>query len=275
MNIYTIRPEQADMASSLLLPEVTEAIKEGLPVTSLIATDNGRAVGALAGAIDDEGFHIVSLYVHPTFRRKGVAHALVEKLMDILEDQDVLIQVDYTRETAEQDSLRPFLIREGFQQDQKEYPAYYIARLDELKGAWSQSGFPRGYDLKTFSDLSEDVLRKANDAAMERDTLLAPKGLLSGEISEQLSLAVLQSENVSAYAALQDKDAKLVSLEEIWAGGLEDRLSGRLGGSMVEHLEQEKGSETQVAFMAVDEASEELINRVLPNKETGSYSFHF
>ena len=69
MNIYTIRPEQADMASSLLLPEVTEAIKEGLPVTSLIATDNGRAVGALAGAIDDEGFHIVSLYVHPTFRR--------------------------------------------------------------------------------------------------------------------------------------------------------------------------------------------------------------
>ena len=275
MNIYMIRPEQADMASSLLLPEVTEAIKEGLPVTSLIATDNGRAVGALAGGIDDEGFHIVSLYVHPTFRRKGVAHALVEKLMDILEDQDVLIRVDYTRETAEQDSLRPFLVREGFYQDEKIYPAYYIATLDELKGAWSQSGFPRGYDLRTFSDLSEDLLRKASNEAIERETLLWPGGLLSEEISEDLSLAVLQSENVSAYAALQDKDAQLVSLEEIWAGGLEDRLSGRLGGSMVEHLEKEKGSETKIAFAAVDEESEEFINRVMPNKLTATYSFRF
>ncbi|MET1129145.1 MAG: GNAT family N-acetyltransferase [Thermoproteota archaeon] len=94
-------------------------------VVLLVAEHNGSVVGALRAAVVDRIFYeprleglITDLYVHPSYRRKGVAEKLIERLEEILAQRGIeLIAAEYppgnriANKFYEKLGFRPLLVR--------------------------------------------------------------------------------------------------------------------------------------------------------------------
>ena len=88
IELYTILPTQADRVFPLLTQEARELIA-GEKAFSLCAVEDGEACGAVCARMADgeeDILELVSLYVAPSHRRRGVGITLLLELLDELSD---------------------------------------------------------------------------------------------------------------------------------------------------------------------------------------------
>jgi ribosomal protein S18 acetylase RimI-like enzyme len=107
---------------------VEKYIRESLGkdnVVLLVAEHNGSVVGALRAVIVDRVFYeprleglITDLYVHPSYRRKGIAEKLIERLEEVLAQRGIeLVAAEYppgnriANKFYEKLGFRPLLVR--------------------------------------------------------------------------------------------------------------------------------------------------------------------
>jgi predicted N-acetyltransferase YhbS len=116
---WTIRDCRQEEAEAILAlwrqadatPSATDSVEEirraiaGSPAHVLVAEVNGHLVGSINGSFDGWRGNIYRLAVHPHFRRKGLARALVAEVEKQLRRQGAkritaLVEKDYSWATA-------------------------------------------------------------------------------------------------------------------------------------------------------------------------------
>lgn len=117
VELYAIPPQQADRFGALLTDEALAAIRreEG---AALVVAEEGVAQGAVCGQLsreDDRVLELLSLYVAPDHRRRGLGSTLLLELLDFYIERTggELRRVEIAF-TGEQEELSAFLARAGF-----------------------------------------------------------------------------------------------------------------------------------------------------------------
>ena len=84
VELYSLGPEQAQLAASLLTEEARDLIAQG-EAFALAVVEEGRARGAVCARLapgDGELLDLISLYVEPAFRRRQLGGTLLLELLD-------------------------------------------------------------------------------------------------------------------------------------------------------------------------------------------------
>jgi GNAT superfamily N-acetyltransferase len=114
---------------SLMTEEAAGLLGSDVPAVGLGAEQDGLAVGALVGTLEEENvFHILSLFVTPESRRMGVATELLDRLFDVIEDEEpgIVYTMDFAEDgSGEAEALADFLIDRGFPEADDPVPGEY------------------------------------------------------------------------------------------------------------------------------------------------------
>ncbi len=271
IKIYpVISKEEVKRAQSLLSEQVTEALSKGLPATALVAVEDELAIGALAGAIDDEVFEIVSLYVVPEKRRQGAATALVEKLIEILDDEDIAIRAQYTVENEDNSALMPFFQSMGFFNDRISYPTYYIGYLDDIKIDYRNARKIDG-KIVSFSEVSSILLKSTSNDSMSHGFPIPDGGLTDDKLERDLCFCVVKDGKIGAYVTVKNLEDGLLEIPAIWSGLQNPMETVSMVFRLVGALKEKFDPETRVAMLATNIRANKLIDYIFEYSEPVSY----
>lgn len=271
IKIYPIASkEEVKKAEPLIDREVYAALKKGLPVTALVAVQDGVAIGALAGAIDGDVFEIASLYVVPEKRRLGVGRALVEKLIELTDDEDIAIRAQYTLVNDDNAPLVPFFRSLGFYNDRISFPAYYIGSLEDIKVDYKHSKRIDG-KIVSFSEASTILLKTASNFSMSHGYPVPEGGLTDERLEKDLCFCVIKDGKVQAYATVWNLEDGLLEIPALWSG-LENPMETismvlRLVGAIRERFD----SETRIAMLVTNIRADRLLDIVFNSTVPVSY----
>ena len=145
MDIGFLPREDPGVFRTLLLPETADALAAGEAVTALGLTENGLALGAAAGYLTGDRFHVSSLYVAPAFRRRGGGALLLDTLQVLAVPYSGGLECAFTVTQPDHQTLIPFLEREGFFPEALADAALYRTTLGEIAQVPFFAGAEGGY----------------------------------------------------------------------------------------------------------------------------------
>lgn len=271
IKIYPIiSDEEVKKAASLLDDAVLAAFKKSLPVTALVAVEDETAVGAVAGAIDGEVFEIVSLYVVPEKRRIGAGRALIEKLTELIDDDNIPIRAQYTLENEDNAALLPFFKAMGFFNDRISYPAYYIGFLEDIKVNYRNTKRIDG-KIASFSEVSSILLRSTSDDSVLHGFPVPDGGLTNDNLARDLCFCVLKEGKIKAYVTVKNLEDGLLEIPALWSGLENPMETLSMILVLVGVLKEKFDPETRVAMLATSIKANRLIEYIFEYAEPVSY----
>ena len=277
LTYFKIDKGMADDAKGFLSPEVITALKHGLPVMAFGAYVQGGVVGALGGALDTGTFDIASLYVTPAARKQGVGTGLMRTLTELLEENDggersTVIRAAYTEQNKDNRALEPFFKKLGFIEDVVPFPMYYLSPLKkgEIRMAAIRGN---GRMLCSFEDITEELLREAEQEAALTGAPLPDGGLRSKSVDRSISYCITEGGKVAAYSSAEVEEQGLINLSAI-ASKLNDRKTLLVMLSVqIMAIRERFDGKTQIAMLAVDEESRDIILELFPEARPASKKF--
>lgn len=273
MKILSIKPQQAEMTRSLLMPELIDAIKKDLPVTALVAVENGRAVGAIGGAADDEIFRILSIFVHQNYRNRGIGKALVGEIENIVESTGMLIRAEYTRERSDHESLKHFFSRCGYREDIRPIPGYYIGYVSNLVDSSDRAILPELCRILPFSEVSEKALEAAEKTAREDDVDVPEEGLFSEEILRDISHVVLYDGEVYAFIVLEQPSEGMLTVEALYSRIKDRGTMLAMITAAAKAVKERYSPDTKIAMLILNKETDRLMQKVLRDAKASSFTF--
>ena len=264
--------DQAESIAGLITREVSEALKAGLPATVLVGVTDGQAVGALGGAIIENEFRIESLFVQPGFRRQGVGRALMEKLFELFWYEEIRLRAEYTEITQDNETLAPFFEAMGFDAEPQTLPLFYITPLEDINVKHKIESAP-GYQLNSFADTPDQMLRVMSITAVDEGYPLPAEGLLSPSVDRDLSFCVIHENEIRAYAAVEEVDWDMLSIGALWSDLSDPSLARNMLSAMVGAMKEKYSPDTRVAVLASSDVLEKIVNRISPGAKQCSRSY--
>ena len=273
IRIYRITREHKKEAEALLTPELSGALLEGSPITAFAAALPEGAAGALAGFVEGSTFRLEWLYVSPEYRRRGLGSALMEALGELLADEDLRISAEYTLTDADTETLRPFLLRQGFFQEEADYPRYSMGMLKDLKIRQSIPKEALQYEVLPFSEVPKEILVSAGIEAGKQDLPLPMGGLQSPNVLKDYSFCVLLNNEVRSYATVEKAAEDLLLISSLWSGLSDPRIMMLMLSQASVLLKKAFPGGTKVALLALNGTSEKLAKKVFGFLQSATYVF--
>lgn len=269
MKIISVRTEDAKAASPLLPQEVTEALKADLPVTAFVAVEGNLAVGTIAGAVDEGVFELVSIYVHPDHRGRGVGTALFDRLNALLEGEGMPIRAEFTAQDEEDELLEMFLRDRGFEEDEEMPPCWNVGYLRDLSvhDPLSSAGTA---DIRSFDDVPEDILR----AASRQDIYIPEGGLASPAIDRRLSSLTLLEGRIAAYLAVEVQSDDLINISGLYSSLADPRLTFKMISRTAMELVKSFSPDTKIAMLSAGNTAQKLIEKLFYITENRTKRFY-
>ncbi len=262
MKIIPVYQKDAKEFAPLLPEEVTEALEEGLPVTVFAAVEDSLAIGTLSGAVDGGVFELISVYVHPDHRGKGVGAALMERLDEALKGEDMPVFAELTIQDEEDGIIQSFLEEQGFEETKNRLPSWYFGRLKDIHTNYSVTE-EAAADVKAFKDVPKNALNE-----LSSEGVFVPEGSLTSEsVDKELSSCVIMGGKVKAYLAVEVISDKLIKIPAIYSALPDPRGMMAMISKTAEKLVKVFPPETEVAMLAANETSEKLIQKVFKRTE--------
>ena len=277
INVIAVTEEQYENASVMMLPEVSDLLAKGMPMTVLAAVMDNVAVGVLAGMVDTEteSFVIASLYVHPDYRLEGAGRALIWKLEDILDeaDQHLVIKAEYTLQNEDNMSLKPFFTSMGFRQEQANFPAYYMTDIaDIIVSGKAGEAKPNG-DIYSFDSVPDTLLKAAANRSINEGLALPEGGLTSDNIDGETSYCVVDEDSVNAYLAVENVDEEMLRIPALWSSLQNPKDMINMIESSFKGLKGKYPPQMKTAMLATNATSYKLIQYLFKGAEPVTYSF--
>ncbi len=250
---------------NILSQEAVEALENEEPVTALAVTEDDMAYGALAGYLDTDVFRIVSLYVSPEHRRKGVGRMLIETLRDLLIGEDVWMEVTFAVAGDDDGGLTAFLKAMDFE-DMTDYDLnLYHTTMEQVNNI---TFFERAKSAGvTFDQLDEDILRLAEKEAEENNFQRPLNGLDGPDVIREASAAYVKDRKIKAYLTVEkNEDGSLFLTAE--ANDIQPSVLPGLLKTAFSKGKELFPPETDIYIMAVTKESAALVNGILPQAET-------
>lgn len=278
MQLGIIAAEDMAAFAPLLLPQAVEALDRGEPLTVMGIMQEDTACGALAGYVADGCFHVVSLYVAPGYRRQGGASMMVHTMENLLwAEPDIgAMEIEFTTAEADNETLLPFLKTLQFMQEDDGGRNIYTFTLGQLKPVslpkYSKDKEREGR-IRSFAQLSEDVLRAAQKRSIALGTPQPEQMLTSPQLERELSYAVVKNGRIEAYAAVDHSCCGALTLCALWIGDTNRMLLNTLLKTVIARAQETYPSQTRVAMQTVNDQSLRLIRKLAPQARKVSYTY--
>ncbi len=277
IKVYLVTEEYREKAAGLMVPEVGELLRLGLPLTTIVATYGNTAAGVLSGSVSDGDFFIHSLYVHPDYRRKGMGRALMEKMFRFLKGRILSIRVEYTLQSVDHEGLRPFLLEMGFRELPFLLPVQCMTVIEDLhltSGNMPEQGrLSNERGIFPFSQVSERSLRMATLRGKNEGHPLPRGGLLSPKIDQEVSYCVSSMEGIEAYIAVEKVDEDTIYVSAVWAEVIGGKSLSLMISSALAKARQKYKPDTQVFISARNERAMNVIEKLGGGLVNCSYRF--
>lgn len=273
MEIGTITQHNIKLFQTLLLPEETEAIQNGLNVPALGITEDAIACGALSGWLNMRRFEIRSFYVAPDYRKKGGGRLLMETLLTQLSGTADTLEISYTRTRPEHDSLPPFLQKMGFSKENDRDENLYRIPLKEL---YQQPFFAKETtipsNIKSFEKISPQVLERAYKQELGLRTAYLPYSLTDDQVDAKMSVALVRENDIEAFLAFDHSLAGHLTLA--WTkGGKDPALLPALLRSAAMNARSIYPPEELLYVQAIDPVTAALMKKLVPAAEKVSDTY--
>lgn len=262
----------------LLLPQAVEALHRGEPLTVMGIMQADTACGALAGYVADGCFHLISLYVAPDYRRQGGATMMMHVMEQLLWDEANIgaMEIEFTTAEADNETLLPFLQTLQFMQEDDGGRNIYTFTLGQLKPVSlpkSSKDQEREGRIRSFAQLSEDVLRAAQKRSIALGTPQPEQTLTSPQLERELSYAVVKNGRIEAYAAVDHSCCGALTLCALWIGDTNRMLLNTLLKTVIARAQETYPPQTMVAMQTVNDQSLRLIRKLAPQARKVSYTY--
>ena len=166
VELYSIGPGEADYAAPLLTVEAVEEIKAGMAFGMALAEEGEVRAAVCARLLPENETHLelVSLYVAPAYRRRGLGCTL---LMELLEEMESVTDGTLTYVTAafspQMDGLEQLFTRVGFVIEEESTVTSWQIPLKKLMGSplfARRVSVPGGCTLRTLEHAQDLDLRR-------------------------------------------------------------------------------------------------------------------
>lgn len=273
MKIGVLPPGESGVFCNLLLPEVSNALSAGEPVTALALTQDDIAVGALAGYLENGRFQIASLYVAPDYRRCGGGRMLLEALLRELDGYAFGVEINFTVTQAEHNTLLPFLEVMGFVRQPDNGKTIYVTTLGEvLKSSFFATG-SKNTGIP-FSQLNEGSISRLKKAAIVANAPLPEGGLSAKTVDRDISVAYINGNKQEAFIIFDTSWSGGLTLSAAWSASKYPMVLPGLLRSAATRAQEKYLPETKIAVQAVNGASVALIRALLPEAEAVAHTYY-
>lgn len=263
MELGIVTSENLEVFRSLLLPESARALADGEPVTALGLVQDRVAVGACAGSIQGERFHINSFYVAPAYRRMGGGRMLMDQLKELTGKRASELKISFTATKEEHHTLIPFLESMGFVRQEDLGESIYQVTLEQV----SRSPFFRSGKTgrgTPFSQLDESVLCAGERAALVDQAPMPKGGLRAPSVDRDVSAAYVQNDVIQAYVVGDTSWSGGLCLSAVWSGSRDPMALPGLLCLALNRAVEKYPQETALVIQAVNERSAALLAALLP-----------
>lgn len=215
MNVHALDETNIDEFPFLVTKEAASAIRRK-EAQGLCVEDEGAHVGAITGQfVTPDEYKILSFYVLPEARNRGVGELLLASLAEIFEDLDVTLVLSFAALTDDERQLQSFLEYHDFEEGHKPGTHMFCITLGDLaktklKIQKSQAVYP------SFSELSEKQLKQMDEMKSKGFIPKPVGGFSSKDIDRSVSTAVLQDGKPIAYAVVEAYEDKFLSLSALF-----------------------------------------------------------
>lgn len=166
VELYSIGPREADHAAPLLTAEAVEYIKNGEAFGMALVEEGEVRAAACARLLpeNEEILELISLYVAPAFRRRGLGGTLLmellEETMNATDGGVIWVVTSFMPGT---EGVEPLLTKAGFRMEKDEQAISWqlpVAGLADSLLLTRPAPVPAGCSLRTLEELSDYCLRQ-------------------------------------------------------------------------------------------------------------------
>lgn len=257
---------------TLLLPEVGDALAAGEPLTALGLTEDGLALGAAAGHLENGRFWVRSLYVAPEYRRRGGGRMLVEALGRLAEQFSSGMEIRFTITREEHRTLPPFLHALGFERETDDGTDIFLTTLQRasespfFSGAGNGSGTP-------LAEVGDGALSLLEKAALAANAPLPEGGLKVQQVDREISVCSFDGSNPQAFVVLERLCPDLLTLSAAWSGARSPAVLPGLLRTALTLARKKYPPETAFTVQAMGEVSAGLVKTLLPDATPISHTW--
>ena len=271
MRIGYVGPKHLESFSSLLLPHIAQAAKNGEPICIIGAAKDNVACGAAAGYMSDGVFKLASLYVAPDYRRRGCGRMMMEGLFELLEAAPVEISFAVTEK--EHEELHDFLYAMGFSKVDDEGQTILVTTVGDIARAPFFNQTAKTSDsVKFFEELSRFQISEAQRDAVFNDVPIPEGGLLGSGIDKSLSCAILEGSKVRAFVIFDRSFCNELTLASAWSNSSPTALPMMLLAAE-NRLAKCYLPETKLVMQAVNSTSAKLVKKLVPEAKSISFTY--
>ena len=257
---------------SLLLPRVAQALEENEPVTALGLTENGLALGAAAGYLEQGRFLISSLYVAPDHRRRGGGRLLMETMAQLAAPYAGAMELHFTSTREEHETLPPFLAAMGFQEEDDGGENIFLTTLGAVADTPFFSGAGKNFGTP-LSELNAGVMSLTEKAALAVGAPLPEGGVTAAGVDRDVSVVAFEGSEPKAFVLLDHSFPGALTLAAVWSASRNPSVLPALLRSAMARALEKYPPETPLVTQATGSSSAKLVRALLAGAKPVSHTY--
>lgn len=201
--ICFIDESNLDHFKSFILPNALKLMEKKVPVMTLGAVDDGTACAAACGYIDGNSFEIISFYVAPAHRKKGIAKSLLTTICEMVRPFAKSVGVSFMISEPDHALMSDMLEGYGFKTLGEEGRNIFMTSFDKLgEGVLFEHDY--GSDLlPSFSEVDITTLEKAQEQALLAGLPIPKDGFWGPSVDAECSTIFMKGSRLQAYIAIE------------------------------------------------------------------------
>ena len=259
MKIYALDKTNIDDFNFLVEYSAAEALKRDEAYGFCIKERNAH-VGALVGRfIDEKEFEIMSLYVVPEYRRKGVGEKLLETLNEVLDGKDANLCISFACTSDSDKELCAFLEKMDFD-EYKSLDSHMFAVTIGMLAESKLAGTKPGSDFISFKDLNKKQITALEKVKSKGYVPRPSGGFSSAAIENDMSIAYFVDGKPMAYVVVERENDDLLMLSSLYVHDPDQPTTLlKILRSLVYRLTDKYTDDTVLVIPTVTESSERLV----------------
>ncbi|MBQ7707800.1 MAG: GNAT family N-acetyltransferase [Lachnospiraceae bacterium] len=259
MKIYALDKTNIDDFNFLVEYSAAEAIKRDEAYGFCVKEKNAH-VGALVGRfVDEKEFEIMSLYVVPEARRKGVGEKLLDTLVEVLDEKEANLSITFACVSDSDKDLCAFLEKMEFD-EYKSLDSHMFSVTVGMLANSKIAGTKPGSEFISFNNLTKKQLSALEKVKSKGYVPRPSGGFTSQAIEADMSIAYFEKDKPMAYVVVEHENDDLLMLSSLYVHDPDQPTTLlKLLKSLAYHLTEKYTDDTVLLIPTVTDSSERLV----------------
>ncbi len=278
MSVVLIDQQNQEAFKKLLTREAFYGMTEKKNVFCLGAVCDDVAVGALAGYPDGDIFRVISLFIAPSYRRKGFATELINELQEDLIDEARTLSIRFAVTDPDTESLCEFFESLGFIRDDRGGKDTYIVEMSEISQVLEafREQIEKKHEnagLCRLCELSTKDIKVVENQAAEHRAPVPGSGIGGKDIEKDYSYLMIRGGALEGYCIIDRSILDLPTIAAVWVNKNNPLITAHILYRALCRVRDFMPQEPYIAMNAVTEGSVSLVKKYLPRAVGISYTY--